>query len=107
MPEGLGEAGIYFNPEEPEEIAQAMFKIEKDKIRFNISGIDVGLANALRRIIISEIPTMAIESVTFYENSSILDDEFLALRLGLIPIKTDPAGPDQIAGYLRKFCKWR
>lgn len=71
-------------------------KIEKDRVKFNISGIDVSLANALRRIIISEIPTMAIESVTFYENSSILDDEFLALRLGLIPIKTDLAGPDQI-----------
>lgn len=66
-----------------------IIKIEDSKIRFNISGIDVSLANALRRIVISEIPTMAIEEITFYENSSILDDEILALRLGLIPLKTD------------------
>jgi len=59
------------------------------KIRFNVSGIDVNTANALRRIIISEIPTMAIDTVTFYENSSILNDEILALRLGLMPLKTD------------------
>ncbi|MBN2250711.1 MAG: DNA-directed RNA polymerase subunit D [Candidatus Altiarchaeota archaeon] len=61
----------------------------KDKVRFNVSGIDVSLANALRRIIISEIPVMAIDKITFYENSSILNDEVLALRLGLTPLKTD------------------
>jgi len=60
-----------------------------NKVRFNVSGIDVSLANALRRIVLSEIPTMAIEEVTFYENSSILNDEILSLRLGLIPLKTD------------------
>ncbi len=61
----------------------------ENKVRFNVSGLDLALANALRRIVISEIPTMAIESVTYYENSSILNDEILSLRLGLTPIKTD------------------
>lgn len=67
-------------------------KIIEDKgniLRFNISGIDESLANALRRIIISEIPVMAIDKVIFYENSSILNDEVLAHRLSLIPLKTD------------------
>lgn len=61
----------------------------ENRIRFTVSGIDVSLANALRRIVISEVPSMAIESVTYYENSSILNDEVLALRLGLMPLTTD------------------
>ena len=62
-----------------------------NKVKFNVSGIDVSLANALRRIVLSEIPTMAMEEVTYYENSSILNDELLSLRLGLVPLKTDLA----------------
>lgn len=60
-----------------------------DIISFNVSGIDTRLVNALRRIIISEVPVMAIEKITFYDNTSILNDEILAHRLGLIPLKTD------------------
>lgn len=60
-----------------------------NRVEFNVSGIDTSLANALRRAIISEVPVMAIEKVTFYDNSSILSDEILAHRLGLIPLKTD------------------
>ncbi|OYT42388.1 MAG: DNA-directed RNA polymerase subunit D [Candidatus Altiarchaeales archaeon ex4484_43] len=67
-----------------------------DRIEFNVSGIEKNLVNALRRIIISEVPIMAIEKVTFYENSSVMNDEVLAHRLGLIPLKTDPAGPESI-----------
>lgn len=46
-------------------------------------------ANALRRIIVSEVPTMAIDELKIVENSSALYDEMLALRLGLVPLKTD------------------
>lgn len=66
-----------------------IIKQRDDRIEFNISGIDTSLANALRRAIISEVPVMAVEKVTFYDNSSILSDEILAHRLGLIPLKTD------------------
>jgi len=65
------------------------FEKKENIINFRISGVDVKYLNALRRAIISEVPTMAIEKVTFYENSSILDDEILAHRLGLLPLKTD------------------
>lgn len=58
-------------------------------VRFIIEGISAPLANTLRRIILSEVPTMAIDDVIIYENSSVLHDEMLALRLGLIPLKTD------------------
>jgi len=63
----------------------------------DIIGIDASIgifiikkANALRRIMISEIPTVAIEKVNLYQNTSILADEVLVHRLGLIPLNIDP-----------------
>ena len=65
--------------------------IEKtpEVIKFSIEGITPGFANALRRIMISEVPTMAIEWVDFKKNDSALYDEILAHRLGLIPLTYD------------------
>jgi DNA-directed RNA polymerase subunit D len=58
-------------------------------IKLELSDIDRSYANAIRRFCISEVPSMAIDDVVILENSSILYDEILASRLGLIPIKTD------------------
>lgn len=65
--------------------------IEKneDSVRLKVEGISLAFANALRRIILSEVPTMAIDEVVILENSSVLHDEILALRLGFIPLRTD------------------
>jgi DNA-directed RNA polymerase I and III subunit RPAC1 len=49
------------------------------------------VANALRRIIIAEIPTMAYHKVFLLQNTSVLPDELLVHRLGLLPIKVDAA----------------
>ena len=57
-----------------------------DKIRFIVRGIDSSLAGELRRIMMSEVPTLAIEWVDFVKNDSILWDEIVASRLGLIPL---------------------
>ena len=43
-------------------------------IEFDISGIDASIANALRRIMIAEIPTMALHKVLMYQNTSVLPD---------------------------------
>ncbi|KAJ1493213.1 DNA-directed RNA polymerases I and III subunit RPAC1 [Baffinella frigidus] len=56
----------------------------------DMSGLDVAFANALRRILNAELPTMAIEKVFVMNNTGVLHDELLAQRLGLIPIKIDP-----------------
>ncbi len=45
--------------------------------------------NMLRRLIIEEVPTLAIEEVAFIKNNSALYDEVLAHRLGLVALKTD------------------
>lgn len=55
-------------------------------IRFRLKNVSLAYANALRRIIISEVPTMAIEFVKLLENTSPLHDEFISHRLGLIPL---------------------
>jgi DNA-directed RNA polymerase subunit D len=57
--------------------------------RLIIRGADTPFMNALRRIMLSEVPSMAIDEVVIIENSSVLHDEILAHRLGLIPLKTD------------------
>jgi DNA-directed RNA polymerase subunit D len=61
----------------------------KDKITFLLKGVDISYANTLRRIMMAEVPTLAIEDVEFKANNSILYDEIVAHRLGLVPIKTD------------------
>ena len=67
-----------------------MIKMSHDELEFDMVGVDASIANAFRRILLSEVPTMAIEKVFIYNNTSIIQDEVLAHRLGLIPIKADP-----------------
>ncbi len=65
--------------------------INKDnqKISVKLKGVPLQYANALRRICLNGVPIFAIDTVDIIENSSVLPDEGLAHRLGLIPIKTD------------------
>ncbi|MDP3734076.1 MAG: DNA-directed RNA polymerase subunit D [Nanoarchaeota archaeon] len=51
-------------------------------------GSDI-FANTIRRMILEEVPTLAVEDLEIKDNSSALYDEMLGLRLGLLPIKTD------------------
>jgi len=65
--------------------------ISKDskKMSVKLKGVPLQYANALRRICLNGVPIFAIDTVDIIENSSVLPDEGLAHRLGLIPIKTD------------------
>jgi DNA-directed RNA polymerase subunit D len=61
-----------------------------NKLTFVLQGATPAFANALRRIMVSEVPTLAIDSVDFHENDSVLFDEVIAHRVGLLPIAFDP-----------------
>lgn len=63
--------------------------LDDTAVRFTLAGASPAFANALRRAMISDVPTLAIEDVRIYDNTSALFDEMLAHRLGLIPIRTD------------------
>ena len=60
-----------------------------NSVSLQLEGIDRSYANAVRRFCIAEVPSMAIDDVVILENSSVLYDEILAHRLGMVPIKTD------------------
>lgn len=90
--------------------------LSPSSVEFDVVGVDASVANALRRIVISEVsrpspaglrtghagvqqeaklnssqvPTVAIETVYVWNNTSIVQDEVLAQRLGLIPLAIDP-----------------
>lgn len=60
-------------------------------IKFTVEGIMTSFANALRRIMISEVPVLAIDWINMRENSSVIFDEMIAHRMGLLPLKFNPA----------------
>lgn len=57
--------------------------------KFVLSKVGMHFANGIRRAMVADVPTLAIEYVNLYDNTSVLYDEQLALRLSLIPLVTD------------------
>ncbi len=62
---------------------------DKQRITVKLKSVPLQYANALRRICLNGVPVFAIDTVDIIENSSVMSDEGIAHRLGLIPIKTD------------------
>ena len=73
---------------------QVITKDEK-KISIKLKGVTLQYANALRRICLNGVPIYAIDTVDIIENSSVLADEGITHRLGLIPLKTDLSRSDE------------
>ena len=65
-------------------------RAEGDEMEFDSVGVDASFASALRRVLIAEVPTMAIEYVFIKDNTSVIPDEVLSHRLGLVPLRADP-----------------
>lgn len=65
---------------------------EEREARFLVRGVTPAFANGIRRAMLADVPTMSIDEVRFIENSSVMFDEQLALRLGLVPLTTPPEG---------------
>jgi len=66
-----------------------ILSLSGDTIRFLLRGCDLALANALRRTMIAEVPCMTIDDIFIFDNSSVIPDEVLAHRVGLVPLTTD------------------
>ncbi|MBU0953200.1 MAG: DNA-directed RNA polymerase subunit D [Nanoarchaeota archaeon] len=66
-------------------------KTKAEKIEFVLEDTTIGFANALRRIMINNVPTMAVAYIDFQQNSSALFDEIISHRVGMIPL-TYPVG---------------
>lgn len=62
---------------------------KKNKLVLLIKDSDEVFANTIRRLIVEEVPTLAVEDLEIRDNGSALYDEMIGLRLGLTPIKTD------------------
>lgn len=98
----------------------------EDSIEFDLVGVEAPLANALRRILLAEVcptasrpcfhfraqplrvqvPTVAVESVYILDNSSIIQDEVLAHRLGLVPLNVDPRTVHYLNGASKSGHTW-
>ncbi|PHT41507.1 DNA-directed RNA polymerase II subunit rpb3 [Capsicum baccatum] len=66
-------------------------EVKPDFMKFKLRDTDSSIANALRRIMIAEVPTIEIDLVEIEVNSSILNDEFISHRLGLRPLTSERA----------------
>jgi len=63
-----------------------LLQLEEDRIQFLLSGVSAAFANGIRRACMSEVPVLAIDEISLYDNTSVLFDEQIALRLGEIPL---------------------
>lgn len=69
-----------------------------NRLEFHVHGVDVGVMNAIRRVILAEIPNVAINfdpyhadksDIRILKNTTSLHNEFMGHRLSLIPIMMD------------------
>ena len=67
----------------------SIVSLTEDTVRFLVEGVNTAFANSLRRTMMSEVPTMTIEDIFYFDNSSLVPDEILANRIGFVPLKTD------------------
>jgi len=74
------------------QLSVEILELTHSTIKFVLDNCDSSIANGLRRVMYSEVPTMAIEMVQIEQNSSFLNDEYIAHRLGLIPLKSHQVG---------------
>jgi len=58
--------------------------------RFVARPMTPAFANGIRRAMLADVPTFSVDNVRVIENSSVMFDEQIGLRLGLVPLTTPP-----------------
>jgi DNA-directed RNA polymerase subunit D len=66
-----------------------LVELGERETEFVVRDTTAAFANGVRRAILADVPTLSIDTVDFYENTSVMFDEVLALRFGLVPLTTD------------------
>lgn len=66
-----------------------IISLKGSSLSFVLKDVSVSMANAIRRTVLGEVYSLAVEEVEYYNNTSSLYDEILAHRLSLIPVRAD------------------
>ncbi|KAH9902139.1 DNA-directed RNA polymerase [Xylariomycetidae sp. FL2044] len=75
---------------------------EQFEAQFSLIGVDASIANAFRRILIADIPSLAVETVFVHNNTSVIQDEVLCHRLGLVPFTGSKRGIRDFMGFWQR-----
>lgn len=70
-------------------VSVKVLQYSEDYLKFVIEGVKPSLVNSLRRVLISDVPVLAIHKVMILDNTTVMYDEVLAHRLSMIPLKTN------------------
>lgn len=63
-----------------------LLELREDRIRYLLSGVSAAFSNGIRRACMSEVPVLAIDAISLYDNTSVLFDEQISLRIGEVPL---------------------
>lgn len=66
-------------------------EVAEESVKFRLRETSLAFANALRRVLMTEIPTFAIDIVQYDKNYTVLPEEMVTDRLGLVPIDSSSA----------------
>ena len=79
--------------------------LARDRVDFVLDDVDLAFANSMRRVMMADIPTLAIDIIEVETNTTVLPDEFIAHRLGMIPLISTNC--DEAMRYTRvRFVLW-
>lgn len=69
---------------------------DEKRLTLLVKDVPVEVLNALRRTLLARLPAFAIDEVDFYENNSVMFNEYLANRLGLVPLTFEETSSDDV-----------
>jgi len=78
-----------------EEYAVEFIERGDDEARFLVRNLEPAFANGIRRAMVADVPTLSIDEVRVVEDSSVMFDEQIAHRLGMVPLTTPPGEFDE------------
>ena len=85
-----GEAVVKIKPPPPS-IGDVKYPEGHNRVIFTLCNTPDAMVGKLRKYLMDELPTMALDFVEITTNESVLLDEFLAQRIGMVPLRSHRA----------------